>query len=265
MMIPLLLTLIAHVLADFVFQTGATVARKNKLQIAGFVCHGITVFGTLVILLHGYQLRQIFLYGLLITIVHLMLDFGKIVLVMHLKSRRAELGVFFSDQLLHGVTLLLIWQCFNWQPNLLVTGFYDWLVSPRLLVVFSAATPSVMAGSGEKILLIILAYLTICWGGVIFVDQFLDFLTFQNESSKRCGLMQRTGRYIGAIERGLILTLTLNNSLTAVVFVFTAKSIARFSELNDRDFAEYYLVGTLLSTALAVGGGLAVRFLLQTW
>jgi hypothetical protein len=263
-MIPLLLTLIAHVLADFIFQTNATITRKNKLQIAGFACHGITVFGTLVVLLHGYQLRQIFFYSLLITLVHLLLDLGKIVLITRLKSRMAELGVFLSDQLLHGVTLLLIWQCFDWQPNLIVTGFYEWLISPRLLAVFSAA-PLVMAGSVEKILLIILTYLTVCWGGGILVDQFLNFLTFQNESLMRCDLMQRTGRCIGVIERGLILTLTLNNSLTAVAFVFAAKSIARFNELNDRDFAEYYLVGTLLSTALAVGGGLVAYFLLENW
>jgi hypothetical protein len=261
-MIPLLLTLIAHVLADFIFQTGVTVARKDQLQLAGFACHGITVFGTLVILLHSYQPGQIIIYGLLITIVHLTLDFGKVVLNARLKSRQAKLGAFCSDQLLHVVTLLLIWQCFSWQPNHWVTGFYNWLVSPQLLAVFGGAPP-IMAGWGAKILLIILAYLAVCWGGAILVDQVLNLLTVSDKNSTHGGLLQKTGRCIGIIERGLILTLTLNNSLTAVVFVFTAKSIARFSELNDRDFAEYYLVGTLLSTALAVGCGLAARFLLQ--
>lgn len=33
-----------------------------------------------------------------------------------------------------------------------------------------------------------------------------------------------------------------------------AKSIARFKELEDRAFAEYYLVGTLMSVAVATGG-----------
>jgi hypothetical protein len=260
-MIPLLLTLIGHILADFILQTNTTVVRKNHLQIAGFVSHGLTVFGTLLVLLHCYQPGQIIVYGLLVTVIHLLLDWGKVALVAHLKSQQAELSAFYGDQLLHLMTLLLLWQRVNWQPNPLVTGFYDWLVSPSLLTAYGRA-PSLMAVSGEKILLILLTYLIVCWGGVVFVDQLLAFLAAPSENLTRCDLLQRTGRCIGIIERGLILTLTLNNSLTAVMFIFTAKSIARFNELNDRNFAEYYLVGTLLSTALAVGGGLVTRFLL---
>ncbi|MBE3576508.1 MAG: hypothetical protein IMX00_02280 [Limnochordales bacterium] len=40
-----------------------------------------------------------------------------------------------------------------------------------------------------------------------------------------------------------------------------AKSIARFRELEDRQFAEYYLVGTLLSLTLATTGYLALQLL----
>jgi hypothetical protein len=262
-MTPLLLTLIAHVLADYIFQTNTTVARKNRLQIAGFVTHGLTVFLTLLVLLHCYQPGQILIYGLLITALHLLLDWGKVALVARLNSQQAKLNAFYGDQFLHLVTLLLIWQQFNWRPNPWVSGFYDWLISPRLLAVFGGA-PSITAVSGEKALLILLAYLAVCWGGVVFVDQFLSFLKVPGKTLTWSGPLQRTGCYIGMIERGLILTLTLNNSLTAVVFIFTAKSIARFNELNDRSFAEYYLIGTLLSTALAVGGGLVTRFLLQS-
>lgn len=36
---------------------------------------------------------------------------------------------------------------------------------------------------------------------------------------------------------------------SAVALVFTAKSIVRFKDFEDRSFAEYYLYGTLLSVA----------------
>jgi hypothetical protein len=263
LMIPLLLSLIAHVLADFILQTDTAVARKNQLQIGGFVVHGLIVCGTLVVLLFGYQPGQVIGYALLLTLVHLGIDWIKVFLITRFQSPRVKLGAFLGDQLLHGMALLGIWQYFNfnWQTGSWLTGFLDLLVSPRLLAVFSVSF-GVMEGLNTKILLVILAYLTVCWGGVVLVDQFLDLLTVPNENSACSRVVQRAGRYIGIIERGLILTLTLNNSLTAVMFVFTAKSIARFNELNDRCFAEYYLVGTLLSTAIAVGGGLIIRFLL---
>ncbi|MGD8401572.1 MAG: DUF3307 domain-containing protein [Bacillota bacterium] len=261
-MIPLLLSLIAHVLADFIWQTDTTVARKNQLKIGGFVGHGLIIYGTLAVLLSTYRPGQVLGYALFITLVHLGIDWGKVLLVTHFQSPQAKLGAFVGDQLCHVVVLLGIWQHFNWQTGSWLTGFWDLLFSPRLAAVFSAP-PGVMEGLGAKILLVILAYLTICWGGVVLVGQFLDLLTAPKENSVCSRGMQRAGRCIGIIERGLILTLTLNNSLTAVVFVFTAKSIARFRELDDRSFAEYYLVGTLLSTAIAVGGGLLVRLALK--
>jgi hypothetical protein len=41
--------------------------------------------------------------------------------------------------------------------------------------------------------------------------------------------------------------------------VVAAKSLARFKALEDREFAEYFLVGTLASLLLALVGGLAVK------
>ena len=57
------------------------------------------------------------------------------------------------------------------------------------------------------------------------------------------------------LERTLVLVLVLYDHWAAIVLLFAAKSIARFEELKVRKFAEYYLVGTLMSlvTALAVG------------
>jgi hypothetical protein len=38
----------------------------------------------------------------------------------------------------------------------------------------------------------------------------------------------------------------------AIALVLTAKSIARYDMLKDKVFAEYYLLGTLLSTLLVL-------------
>jgi hypothetical protein len=63
------------------------------------------------------------------------------------------------------------------------------------------------------------------------------------------------GRLIGILERTLMLPMILYGQWGAIGLLLAAKSIARFEELKVRKFAEYYLVGTLMSllVALAVG------------
>lgn len=70
-----------------------------------------------------------------------------------------------------------------------------------------------------------------------------------------------TSDYIGIFERFIIVTLVIHNAYPAITFIFTAKSLARFRELEDKAFVEYYLVGTLLSTGLGILGGVVVNLL----
>jgi len=69
------------------------------------------------------------------------------------------------------------------------------------------------------------------------------------------------GRVIGILERVLIYFFVLNNHLAAIGFVIAAKSFTRFRELNKRHFAEYVLIGTLLSCSMALGVATLVDFL----
>ena len=61
----------------------------------------------------------------------------------------------------------------------------------------------------------------------------------------------RVGEAIGILERLLIVTLVLAGAEAAIGLVIAAKTLARFKQLDDRDFAEYYLLGTLASVAVA--------------
>jgi len=65
-----------------------------------------------------------------------------------------------------------------------------------------------------------------------------------------------TGRVIGLLERTIVYTLVLYSQFTAIGFILAAKSFARFKDLDDRLFAEYVLIGTLLSASSAVLLGL---------
>lgn len=72
----------------------------------------------------------------------------------------------------------------------------------------------------------------------------------------------RAGRIIGVLERWIILLLILIGEFGLLGFVLTAKSIARFKQFEIPSFAEYYLLGTLYSTLIALVAGLYLRTVL---
>jgi hypothetical protein len=69
----------------------------------------------------------------------------------------------------------------------------------------------------------------------------------------------RVGATIGVLERILIVVFVLTGSEAAIGFVVAAKTLARFRLLDDRDFAEYYLLGTLGSVSVAIVTALVGR------
>jgi diadenosine tetraphosphate (Ap4A) HIT family hydrolase len=67
------------------------------------------------------------------------------------------------------------------------------------------------------------------------------------------------GKLIGYIERLLVIILTFYSAYPAIAFIVTAKSIARFKQMDDRNWAEYFLLGTLTSMFLGIFFGLLLR------
>ena len=63
---------------------------------------------------------------------------------------------------------------------------------------------------------------------------------------------QRAGRIIGGLERLIIAIGILTHSWEVLVAVIALKTVGRFKELNDKTFAEYFLVGSLFSVLWAV-------------
>jgi len=62
-----------------------------------------------------------------------------------------------------------------------------------------------------------------------------------------------TGRVIGILERWLMYLVVLStNNLAAIAFIIAAKGLARMKQLDEKIFAEYMLIGTLLSMLAAV-------------
>ncbi|WP_242998983.1 hypothetical protein [Blautia producta] len=86
----------------------------------------------------------------------------------------------------------------------------------------------------------------------ILISSILD-LYKPSGKSKPTGNDKNAGRFIGTLERVIMTIFISINQYSAVGLVLTAKSIARYDKISkEQDFAEYYLMGTLLSTICAV-------------
>jgi hypothetical protein len=114
--------------------------------------------------------------------------------------------------------------------------------------------------------LYVAGYLYICIRGMVVVRAVLDLpaLQMRRDDDRTAGAIDiARGRTIGALERAIALTLVLLGQYGALGLLVAAKSVARFKALEDREFAEYFLIGTLASLLLALAGGLGLQALLR--
>lgn len=249
--------LLAHLVADFILQPAAVNNRKEQGKISGFLLHGLVVFLLTFLAVHWYGLLIALLYGLLVAAIHLLLDLGKF-----LAGRRAkpgtELFLFLTDQLFHLAAVFFCISLFTpVAPDPEILSFYSRIFPGETIPALAAGFP----GAEDRLikgLQVAVIYTATLFGGAILIQKTLQWLT-----GKSFPADGRLGKAVGILERLILLTLVAAESLPALGFILAAKSIARYQELNNRDFAEYYLVGTLASFSLAFFAGLWLRAILK--
>jgi len=127
------------------------------------------------------------------------------------------------------------------------------------------AVPSAAGMRWGSALLIATGYIYICGRGAVIVRAVLELprLQMRRDEDRAVGAVEVSrGRAIGVLERALGLTLVLLGQYGALGLIVAAKSLARFKALEDREFAEYFLIGTLASLLLALAGGVVIHTLL---
>jgi hypothetical protein len=239
---PLLLLLVAgHLLGDFLFQSRRMAEGKHRHP--PLLGHVVAVTGVHLVVLLPYLSRPVLLAVLAIGGSHWLIDLLK---ARWRWERPGPLGLFLADQVAH---LLVLAAAFT------------------ALVHFASPLPLHMTDEATRA--VALAALTVGvfafnWtGGAAVVSAVLSRLspTLEHDEDQTSGVAG-SGRLIGVLERTITLILILAGQWAAIMLLLTAKSIARFEELKQRRFAEYFLVGTLVSLLLAVVSGLALRVLL---
>src|SRR5262249_31515358 len=107
----LLAIFLAHLLADFVFQTDRLVAKKHSGKWSGYLLHGVVHYFS-ALLLMGFFVRasalsvKTYFVLLLLTATHLLLDAAKIRLTTAGFLRDGSF-TYIADQFVHFLTVLL--------------------------------------------------------------------------------------------------------------------------------------------------------------
>jgi Protein of unknown function (DUF3307) len=235
--------LLAHLLTDFVFQTSRLVHKKKSGKLVGYLEHGAIHYLSAVVIagffIPGSVLSarfQLVVIGL--TLVHLAIDFCKIALG---KSGIISDGAlpFVVDQILHVATVVL--------AACLITGG----ASASAL----RANWNALRAQQNQILLLLVVYVTVIFASGYLIRFLTKPLTRHLAVSESQAALSNAGMYIGWLERFLVLTALLLHSPATVGLIIAAKSIARYPEFHREQFAEYFLIGTLLSICTAFVGG----------
>ena len=225
MIIELFLSLVlAHLVADFVLQTGKSCTDKKERhwESPHHYVHALIVFG----LAWLVSWDVCFWWGALaIGVAHLAIDMWK-------SYRDDKVTWFALDQVLH--LLVIAGVAYGW------SGCYDWSLPFGIELWYVAAAVA----------------LIVCWKPAnIFIKLMLKHYSVNMPAEKESGF--NAGALIGTIERWLILLFVCLGRYDALGLLIAAKSIIRFSE-KDTAKTEYVLAGTLLSIFIAVLAGMMV-------
>lgn len=241
--------LLGHLLADFVFQSHAVVAEKRAGRFSGYARHGATHMGLVLAAVAAARpawLADGRLWGAVValTAVHLLTDWGKIRMVAEGWLHESA-GAFLLDQALHLTTIFLAaaWYA-RATADVAGAGWSGWQArQPRVFVIVSV-------------------YVAVIFGGGYLI-RFLTRRLVPDLGRETGAELRNAGLYIGWLERFLVLTALLLQSPASAGLILTAKSIARYPEFRTVRFAEYFLIGTLLSVSLAMAGGMLLLRLLK--
>ena len=114
--------------------------------------------------------------------------------------------------------------------------------------------------------LVATSYLAVVAPASIFIKSFIEFEGWMPNSTLSQGL-PNAGKWIGYLERVLILTFIFTENVEGIGFLLAAKSVFRFGELSkakDIKITEYVLIGTFLSFTIAILIGFIVQWIKQS-
>ena len=235
----LLLVLVTlHLVGDFYLQPDSWVSERNKNKIysLSLLKHVAVHFilNLVVLSFLKYPALDILFVVSLIAISHYITDLWK--------SYQAQTNFYFViDQLIHFLVLILCW-------------FY--LYDNAFDLVKKVTQQTLKHNS----ILIVVCYLLACKPASVLMS--LGLKAYAKQLDENQHGLATAGKWIGYLERCLIITFIIINQFAAIGFLLAAKTIFRFGDLSrnkDMKMTEYVMIGTLFSFSIAILLGLLAK------
>ncbi|MBQ9555287.1 MAG: DUF3307 domain-containing protein [Muribaculaceae bacterium] len=231
----LLKLLVSHVIADFFLQFDWLCEGKRKEGLQGLafqVIHALIHAACAYLLVGDW-------YGWIIPLVifttHTIIDITKV------KWFPTSTIAFLIDQVAHIAVILGVWWTLYADQD------------------YGLTWASELAHS-STFWTILIGYMLVLKPSSLLIGMFIRGWTPSNGMQAQG--MPNAGKWIGYIERVLILTFVITGNIEAVGFLLAAKSIFRFGDLNkarEIKITEYVLLGTLASFSIALLIGFAIN------
>jgi len=234
-----LLFFVIHLLCDYYFQTEG-IALKKKTELRWVLYHallyGVNSILLFVLFMPGLSWKHILIFILSHGIIDVMKYFCNFLTAF----RQSERNIFLLDQMMHIAVLFVL--AFHMR-NLDIRNICREEIR-MCLDVFGVSETMLLTWIARILLIhkptnILIAYI----------------LSAYKPDNSAAGIEEdkNAGRFIGTLERVIMAIFIALDQYSSVGLVLTAKSIARYDRITkEQNFAEYYLLGTLLSTICAV-------------
>ncbi len=285
--LTLALLVFAHLVSDFVIQTDRIATEKfgtGRRAWRGLGKHVLGVGICLIPVVVAFGAPGL-AFLVVVTFGHAIIDRSKIVWTRrveanalaeaqaaHAGSTPAEaLGfawtakpaaLFILDQVVHVVVMVWAWALFLFDAPLTQI----WIDGATRFANGPVWDPAVVHQVILVSVVVVNLLIVNVRGGSLFVAQLVRPRAVVGFDPRvdppTTGSPARVGEAIGVLERLLIVTFVIIGAEAAVGFVVAAKTLARFKQLDDRGFAEYYLLGTLASVSVAIVSALIARSVL---
>jgi hypothetical protein len=239
----LVLLVVGHVVADFLVQT-PRVAERKEVETWPLLEHGLMTFVTHAVLVAPFMSWGVMAGVAALAAVHTGFDALRIKLG---GAWGGSLSGFFADQSAHLASVVALWWILR------SAGAHKEIVMPQAALWLPWVKRYGLVAAG---------YVLNGRGGTAVVRKLLARYPKVVPRAVDGEIDEYAmGRTIGCLERFIVFTLVLYGQWGALGLVVAAKSIARFPELKEKEFSDYYLIGTLASILVAIVTGVVVRAL----
>lgn len=237
--------LLSHIIGDFYFQT-EKIAKKKEKKFKWLCLHCLLYCLAFLFVSIPVISLPLFVTGMIMCILHFLIDGLKYLVINHKKivkvmSPKVQLNIYVIDQITHIFCIVL--------------GSYYLANANYVIKVCDIGRSifNVIGVSQVKVISWVVVLLLIHKPANITIAHLLSGYKPKKEMAEMQYQDYKAGRFIGSLERIIMLILITIGQYSAIGLVLTAKSIARYDEIaKNKISAEYYLIGTLLSTGFAI-------------